>query len=204
MALGAFLMVLGRISEGREKLEISLRLNPLSIRAHRLLGLALTMEGKFEESDQRLQTARALMPDSHELAWMMAAVYLAQGRTAEGLRYARECQIEPAVPRMLAMLGEALARSGQEMEAREVLQRVEEIAQREYVDPWSLCRQHLALGNREKALFFLDRSLQERSTLALFAPVDPFMKPLHSDPRFGEITGRLRLPARPHSVAAKP
>ena len=204
MAIGAFLMVLGRISEGRENLEISLRLNPLSIRAHRLLGLALTMEGKFEESDNRLQAARALMPNSHELAWMMAAVYLAQGRNAEGLRYARECQSEPAVPRMLAMLGEALGRSGQEAEAREILHRVEEMSEREFVDPWSLCRQHLALGDREKALFFLDRSLEERSTLALLAPVDPFLKPLHYDPRFREIIARLNLPARPHSIAAKP
>ena len=109
-------MVLGRISEGRERLEYSLSLNPLSIRAHRLLGLALTMEGKFEESDRRLKAARELMPDSRELAWMMAAVYLAQGRLEEGLHYARECQIEPAVPRMLAMLGEALARAGRESE----------------------------------------------------------------------------------------
>jgi tetratricopeptide (TPR) repeat protein len=119
MALGAFYMVLGRIAEGREKLEHSLRLNPLSIRTHRLLGLALAMEGKFAESDQKLRTARALMPDSHELAWMMAAVYLAQGHMEEGLRYARECQIDPPVPRMLGMLGEALAKVGQEREARE-------------------------------------------------------------------------------------
>jgi len=195
MALGAFYMVLGRISEGRERLEYSLGLNPLSIRARRLLGLALTMEGNFEESDRRLRAARALMPDSHELAWMMAAVYLAQGRMEEGLRYARECQSEPAVPRMLAMLGEALARAGQEREAREILQRIEEMSLREFVDPWSFCRQHMALGDHDKALHFLDRSFEERSTLALFAPIDPLLEPLRADPRFAAIVGRLRLPA---------
>jgi len=203
MALGAFYMVLGRISEARERLEYSLRLNPLSIRAHRLRGLALTMEGKFEEADQKLRAARALMPDSHELAWMMAAVYLAQGRKEEGLRYARECQSEPAVPRMLAMLGEALARSGQEKEAREILQRVEKMSEREFVDPWAFCRQHMALGDSEKALHFLGRSLEERSTLALFAPIDPLLKPLQTDPLFLEIIGRLQLPAPPRSLVAK-
>ena len=150
MALGAFYMVLGRISEAREKLEHSLQLNPLAIRAHRLLGLALTMEGKFEESNHRLQAARALMPDSNELAWMMAAVYLAQGRGEEGLRYARECQTDPPVPRMLAMLVEALARVGQPEEARESLRRVEEMSEREYVDPWAFCRMHMSLGDGEK------------------------------------------------------
>jgi serine/threonine-protein kinase len=203
MALGAFLMVLGRIPEGREKLEYSLRLNPLSIRAHRLLGLALTMEGKFEESDQRLQAARELMPESHELAWMMSAVYMAQGRTEEGLRYARECQSDPPVPRMLGMLGEALARAGQAQEAREILARVEQFSTEEYVDPWSLCRQHMALGEKEKAMHYLERSFEERSTLALFAHVDPLLKPLHTDSRFREIIARLHLPPRPRSVAAK-
>jgi tetratricopeptide (TPR) repeat protein len=203
MALGAFYMVLGRIPEGRERLEYSLRLDPLSIRAHRLRGLALTMEGKFEEADQRMRAARALMPASHELAWMMAAVYLAHGRKEEGLRYARECQTEPAVPRMLAMLREALACAGQEEAAREILRRVEELSAREYVDPWLFCRQHMALGDVEKALHFLGRSFEERSTLALFAPIDPLLKPLRTDPRFREIIARLHLPAHPQSLVAK-
>ncbi len=200
MALGAFYIVLGRLSEGREKLQHSLRLNPLSIRAQRLLGLTLTMEGKFEESDQRLKAARTLMPDSHELAWMMATVYMAQGRFAEGLKYARECQTDPAVPRMLAMLVEALARVGQQTEAREILGRVEAMSQREFVDPWAFCRMHMSLGETEKAIHFLSRSFEERSTLALFAPVDPILLPLRTDSRFQEIIARLRLP---RSLAAR-
>jgi adenylate cyclase len=204
MAIGAFYMVLGRISEGREKLEYSLRLNPLSIRAHRLLGLALTMEGKFEESDQRLRAARALMPDSHELAWMMALVYLAQGRIEEGLRYARECQTDPPAPRLLGMLGEALARAGNEKEAREILRRMEEMSVRDFVDPWSFCRIHMSLGESEKAIDFLARSFEERSTLALFAPIEPLLEPLRADPRFQEIIGRLHLPHNPRSLSAKP
>jgi TolB-like protein/tetratricopeptide (TPR) repeat protein len=194
MALGAFYMVLGRIPEAREKLELSLALNPLSIRAHRLLGYALTMEGKFEESNRRLQTARAIMPDSHELAWMMATVYLAQGRIAQGLRYARECQTDPPVPRMVAMLVEALAKAGQQDEARLLLLQLEEMSSREYVDCWSFCRVHMALGDPEKAIGFLERSFEERSTLALFAPIDPALEPLRSDPRFKDLIASLGLP----------
>lgn len=203
MAVGAFYMVLGRISQAREKLEHSLRLNPLSIRAHRLLGLALTMEGKFEEADQRLRAARDLMPESTELAWMMAAVYLAQGRIEQGLRYARECQTDPPVPRMLAMLAEALARAGQTAEAREILSRVEEMSAREFVDPWAFCRLHMSLGDAEKAIYFLELSFEERSTLALFAAIDPVLGPLRGDPRFQEILSRLQLPARRNGFAAQ-
>jgi serine/threonine-protein kinase len=202
-AIGALYLMLGRISEAREKLECALRLDPLSIRANRLLGLALTLEGKFEKAEQRLLAARALAPESSELAWMMSTLYLAEGRIQEGLRYARECQTDPPMPRWLGMLGEALAKAGQEQEAREILARLVEMSGRTFVDPWSLCRLHLALGDREKALHFLERSFDERSTMALFANVDPLMKPLRADPRFREIMGRLNLPPRPRSAAAK-
>jgi TolB-like protein/tetratricopeptide (TPR) repeat protein len=203
MALGAFYMVLGLVSEGRKELQHSLRLNPLSIRAHRLLGLVLTLEGRFEESDQRLRAARALMPDSCELAWMMAAVYMAQGRAEEGLRYARECQTDPPTPRMLAMLGEALARAGQEKEARKILDRLEKLSAHEFVDPWSFCRLYVALGENDKAIHFLEHSFEERSTLALFAAVDPALNPIRKDPRFQHIISRLHLPANPRSMVAK-
>lgn len=203
ITIGAIYMILERISDARERFEYSLRLNPLSIRAHRLLGLALTMEGKFEESRQKLRTARALAPDSKELALMMSAVYMAQGSIEEGLRYARECQSDPPVPRTLAMLGEAFAGAGQEAAAREILSSVTEMSTTEYVDPWTFCRLHAALGDKESAIHFLARSFEERSTLALFAHIDPLLKPLRSDPRFQEIIGRLRLPPRPRSAAAK-
>jgi hypothetical protein len=105
---------------------------------------------------------------------------------------------------MLAMLGEALACAGQEREARAILRRVEEMAVREYVDPWFFCRMHMALGDPQKALHFLDKSLDERSTLALFAPIDPLLASLRTDARFRKIIARLELPEHPRSLVARP
>jgi len=52
----------------------------------------------------------------------------------------------------------------------------------------------MSLGEIDQAIHFLARSLEERSTLALFAPIDPILDPLRADPRFREIIGRLHLP----------
>ena len=201
--IGAFYMILGRLAEAREKFEDSLRLNPYEIRPHRLLGLTLTMEGKFEESEQRLLAARVLAPDSLELVWMMAWVYMAQGRMEEALSCARECQSDPPVPRMLGMLGEALARNGEKQQAREILHRIEDMATRDYVDPWAIGRLNVALGDSENAIPLLGRSIEERSTLALFAPIDPLLEPLRGDARFRELIARLHLPPAPRSVAGR-
>jgi tetratricopeptide (TPR) repeat protein len=202
-AIGAIYRMLGRISEARVKVEQSLRLDPLSISAHRLLGLALTLEGRFHEAERRLLAARALAPASPELAWMMSTLYITQGRMEDGLRYARECQSDPPAPRNLGILAHALAAAGQEQEAREILRRIEEMSVRAYVDPWTFCRLHTALGENEKAIECLARSFEERSTYALIARVDPLLKPLQTDPRFGELIARLNMPTRPRSRAAK-
>jgi hypothetical protein len=62
----------------------------------------------------------------------------------------------------------------------------------------------MALGAGQRTLHFLDESFEERSTLALFAPIDPLLKPLRADPRFLEIIARLHLPPQPQSLVAKP
>ena len=61
----------------------------------------------------------------------------------------------------------------------------------------------MSLGDSEKAINFLERSFEERSTLALFASFDPILKPLRTDPRFHQIIASLHLPSTPRSNAAK-
>jgi hypothetical protein len=102
------------------------------------------------------------------------------------------------------MLGEALARNGEKQKAREILHRIEDMATRDYVDPWAIGRLYVALGDSENAIPLLGRSIEERSTLALFAPIDPLLEPLRTDARFRELVTLLHLPPAPRSAAGRP
>jgi serine/threonine-protein kinase len=203
ITLGGAYLILGRIVEAREQFERSLQLDPLAIRAHRLLGFALTLEGRFEESAQRLMAARRLAPDSHELAFMMARVFLVQGRLEDAIRYAQEAQRNPISARMLGILGEALVRSDRNDEAQEILRQIEAISTREYVDPWTLCRVHMVLNEPSRSMDYLEKGLQDRSTLALYATIDPIFEPSRKDRRFREILAQLHLPSHRRSFTAK-
>jgi len=50
----------------------------------------------------------------------------------------------------------------------------------------------LALATTARALDYLEKSFDEKSTLALLANVDPLIQPLKGDSRFREIIGRLQ------------
>ena len=115
----------------------------------------------------------------------------------------KKCLWTPPNPRLLGMLGEVLAQTGRESEALEIFGQIEEMSKSEFVDSWTFCRLHVALREYPKALDSLERSLADRSPLSLIAAVDPRMEPLRKDRRFREIIGRLNLPARPRSAAAK-
>ena len=56
------------------------------------------------------------------------------------------------------------------------------------------------LGDREQALRWLEQGFQERSPSLVSIRVDPFLKPLHGDPRFEALAEKI-VPA---SEFAKP
>ena len=67
-ALGAAYMILGHIPEARERFECSLQLDHLSVRASRMLGFLLMLEGRgFEESISKAAGGSALAPNSLSL-----------------------------------------------------------------------------------------------------------------------------------------
>jgi hypothetical protein len=49
---------------------------------------------------------------------------------------------------------------------------------------------HLALGNTDRTIEYLARSLDEREGPMAFLKLDPEWDPLHQDPRFAELAAR--------------
>jgi serine/threonine-protein kinase len=197
MSRGAVLMTVGRFQEAVGQLEAALRLDPLSVRAHRLMAITLNILGRFEESSTRLNMARTIMPDAAELSLMLAVTQMAMGRFENALRCARDCQKIPGSPRMRGILAEALARCGARDEARGLLEEIQYAARGEFVDPWTFCRLHMALDDRDRAAEALAESLEARSSWAIFSPLDPLLKPLRNHPRFLRAIEELHLPWNP-------
>ena len=67
----------------------------------------------------------------------------------------------------------------------------------DYVSPYYVAEIYTGLGDKDAAIEWLGKALDERSTWVVFLGVDPRFDPLRSDPRFAALLKRLNLPAAP-------
>ena len=67
-------------------------------------------------------------------------------------------------------------------------------AKREYIAPTGFARIYARLGNKTRALEWLEKAYRERDTFLVNLKVDPDYDSLRSDPHFADLVRRIGLP----------
>ena len=98
---------------------------------------------------------------------------------------------EHATPLGLAVLAGAAATSGERAEAERLLSKLQ--ASGSHVCPYELASAYCAMGERDKALDFLEASYREHSACLPDLKADPRFDSLRADPRFASLLARLHL-----------
>src|SRR5260370_9481409 len=93
-----------------------------------------------------------------------------------------------------ARLAEWYVVLGRRAEAIKLLGELQAMAERRYVSPYSLAVAYFGLGQKEKTLFWLNRTVEEYEYHALTLGVDPFFTDLFTDVRFTALLQRMRMP----------
>jgi len=201
---GTCLLARGEMDEARECFERAVDLDPLSVRAHRLLGWMLHLARRPARAEQWLQAALVLDHERSETQYMLAHVYMSQRRFAAALEQAELCQTDPPDPLGLSVLGACLAHLSRREEALKIVATLERMAEAGYVESYAIAQVHIALGNIDQAIKSVARSLDEREPLSAFLKLDPQFDPLREDPRFGELGARLGLCSSEHATVCMP
>ncbi len=94
---------------------------------------------------------------------------------------------------LLAIAAYARGKSGQEAEAREILERLRARTGLRYVSPYYLAVAHLGLGETGQAMEALLAAEQERSPQMAYLGVDPIFDPLRPRRDFQALLGRIGL-----------
>jgi len=103
-------------------------------------------------------------------------------------------ELSGGTAKSIADLGHAYAVSGQRSEAREALQKLEQLARRHYVSAYGRALIWVGLGENDRAVAWLEAAFQERSSWMVKLKVDPRLDPLRGDPRFTDLLGRVGFP----------
>ena len=77
------------------------------------------------------------------------------------------------------------------MKAEELLQNLDSLAKRRYVSPASRMLVHLGLGEKDKALDWLEKCYEEQDPFSWYLKVSPLYDTLRTEPRFQALVRKV-------------
>ena len=176
------------IAEGKRALE----LDPLSVIITADLGADFLVARRYDEAIEQFHKAIDLDPRFYYAHWNLAQALEMKGDLRAALtEYKKAVELDDD-PFVLALLGQAYAKLGQRDEALKILAQLPQIAAHRYVPSYSYALLHMALGEKDKAVEWLERSYQEGAGLdVIFLKVDPMLDPLQKEPRFQALVAKV-------------
>lgn len=187
---------MGRYEEAFTECKRSIRLDPVSSPRHWVLGVVHWMGRRY---DQAIEASEKALEFDSNYVWehgIIGWANLAKGLFEESIRAAKaELQLFPTSTFCIANLGEAYAAAGDPEGARKILDQLEELSTRQFVNPYTTARIHAALGNPDTALKWLQAAYSERRvTFLAFLKTDPQLDKLRDDPRFRSLMLSMKFP----------
>ena len=177
------------IAEGKRAVE----LDPLSLIAN--LELA-SIYGYARQNDQAVVQLRKIIdmdPNWYLAHMVLCETYNFKGQFAEAIAECEKARGLNDDPAVLSFLAIAYARSGKREEAMKTMGQMHELAKQRYVPAYGFGNAYAALGDRDQAFKWLERSLQDRGWEITYIRVDPGIDSLRSDPRFSDLVRRVGL-----------
>lgn len=171
-------------------------LEPLSLIINKNVGTILYYAGRLDEALEEYRKALELEPTFTRTHYFYGLALVARGDVEQALAEFRiAVNSDPTNTVLQASLGHALGVAGEYDEAEAILTNLNRVAQQGRYVP-ALNRAIVLLGMRrpDRALDWLERALEERSSWLVSARVDPTFDQLRDHPRFQKIVEAVGLP----------
>ena len=191
---GSYLSSMGRHDEAIAEKKRAVELDPLSLVMNRSSGWTLYFARRYDEAIEQYRKTLELDPN-----FALARLWLGEAYKQKGMHQQAILELQKASVlsgedhAKLAALGHAYAFSGRRTEATKILEKLEEMSKRSYVPPYDFAVIFAGLGEKDKALEWLQKAYEDRSAYLVYLNVEPIWDSLRSDPRFADLLQRMRL-----------
>jgi len=197
-----YLQSLGRHEKAIAEATRAQELDPFSWIIAGSLGGGYYHARRYDEAIEQFRKALQLNPSLGLIHWGFGMFYLQKGMYEEAIAaFQQAITWARAVSfpewKIASFLGCAHAKAGRRDEARKILEELEGKAARGQVWPYGMAILYASLDDREPALQWLERALDDRIYEDAFAgliKVDPLVDSLRSDPRFQALLRRMNFP----------
>jgi serine/threonine protein kinase/Flp pilus assembly protein TadD len=209
-----YFTILGRSEESLAESKRALELDPLSIDLTFHLAWHYHFARRDDLAMEQARKALELDPNNSNAHLQLASAYEGKGMFAQAVAeyinvrtlsaqspfgfadlppiYIRSGPAES--PLGLAGLAYAYSRSGRRTRAVEILDQLNELSKLQYIPETSMAIVYLGLGEKDRALDWLEKACGEHAPGTCMLKADPRYDSLRSDPRFQSILRRMNLP----------
>jgi Tfp pilus assembly protein PilF len=196
---GEFLGLMDRPEEAIVELQHALDLDPFSLAVRSDMTLPLVRLRRLAEARRVLDEGVEIDPNWYWFPTMMADILAIEGRDRDSAERTWRAMALRAMPESeISELRAAFDKGGlAEMTRAQIRQFL-----RQEVKPTSSASFHIALnlswaygrlGDREQALYWLEKSIERREDAAIHLLTNPAYDSLRGDPRFQRLLDRLNL-----------
>ncbi|MBK7933398.1 MAG: tetratricopeptide repeat protein [Acidobacteria bacterium] len=183
-----------RFDEAVASLRRAEELDPLSPIIGTNLGDVLLAARRYDEAIVQYQRVLSLDPNFASAFYGLGLTHWQKGMKPEAIAEMRKYIEMSGSTLGKGDLGFFLARSGQRDEAVKLLAELKQASSQQYVPRTAVALIHLGLGEKEEALDWLEKEIDDRGSLATYYAVMPELDDLRTEPRFKAMLKRLNLP----------
>jgi eukaryotic-like serine/threonine-protein kinase len=190
---GLGLGFLGRFDEAIAEGKRAAELDPLSpqIPIDSLIGLAFHRQ--YEAAAEQARRAADLDSTFFFAPWASGWIDVEAGKIGACIPYFEKSKAMESPAFADAWLGYAYAASGDRTRALAELEGLKKKSVHGYVPPFNVAIIRLGLGDRARALDYLERSYADDSQWLIYLKEDRIFDPLRSEPRFVELMNKMRF-----------
>src|SRR5215831_11233636 len=179
-----FLGGLGRLDEAIAKDKKAIELDPLNSFFQAALAYFLYHALRYDDAIAQIRRTLELDPTSTLARHLLGCCLLWKGDTAGAIAEFQRSKIMVTGAWYQGLLGYAYAISGDRSKAEQILVELDEMAKRQYVNSSAFAAIYLGLGEKEKALDWLDKCYENQESACWLLKVDPIYDSVRNEPRF--------------------
>lgn len=189
-----FLANMGRADEAWAQVLAAQELDPLYAYNNATAGWVLYSARRYDQALEQCRRALELAPNDKGTHSCLSYAYLGKGQYPQAIEEGMKAWTLSGKDTVWkVLLGRIYAQEGNATEAHRILAQLLQRSRQTYVPPYFITVLYAALGNRERALQWLDRAFTERDLYLAGIKVDQAVDPLRSDARFQDLERRLGL-----------
>jgi adenylate cyclase len=186
-----FLGGLGQLDEAIAKDKKAIELDPLNSFFHAALAYYLYHARRYNDALVQIKKTLELDPAATLAHHLLGCCLLWKGDTAGAIAEFQKSKTVVTGAWYQGLLGYAYAVSGNRPEAEQILRELEQMAERQYVNSTAFAMIYVGLGEKQKALNWLEKSYEDQESACWYLTVEPIYDSVRNEPRFQALVQKV-------------